>query len=187
MTSVRAPLTLPALTGRAAEATTVPGLGPVSASLASAGRARAALLCALTRPSVAFSRSLSGGELPLDDLYGPAAAQGAAAAPWAAVRLVRAMRADGMSGRGRVEAGARAAEAARRAAAARLARLGAAAVWQTVAAVAAAGLRVARGERPADFLVSHGRHTTGVSHVLSDRCVVAQSHQLVPEDSVSAG
>ena len=49
-----------------------------------------------------LSCSLSGGRLPLDNLHGPMAAEGAAAAPRAAARLSRAMSADGVCGRGRV-------------------------------------------------------------------------------------
>ena len=48
-------------------------------------------------PRLLLSRSLSGGELPLDYLHGPVAAEAVAAAPMAAARLARAMCAAGVA------------------------------------------------------------------------------------------
>ena len=100
-----------------------------------------------------LSRSLSGGELPLEYLSGPSAAAAAAAAPCAAVRVSRAVCVMGASGHDWVDGGAPASIASGRAAAAAMARAGAAGAWQTVAAVPAVGDLGSRGPSAADFCV----------------------------------
>ena len=105
-----------------------------------------------------LSRSLSGGELPLDNLNEPSAAAAAAAAPCAAARVSRAVCVKYASGPGRLDGGARASIAAGRAAAAALARPGAAGAWQTVAWVPAVGDSESLGASAADFCVSHVRN-----------------------------
>ena len=112
-----------------------------------------------------LSRSLSGGELPLDYLNGPSAAAADAAAPCAAARVSRAKRVDDVSGHGRVGGGARASIATGRAAAAALARPGAASAWLPVAAVPAVGDLGSCGPSAGDFCVSHVRMTVSASHV----------------------
>ena len=101
-----------------------------------------------------LSHSLSGRELPLDYLHGPEAAAAAAVVHGATARVSRASCVDGMSGRRRVDGGARAAIAARWTAAAPVARAVAAVAWQTVAAVPAAGSPGSLGVRAVDFCVS---------------------------------
>ena len=100
-----------------------------------------------------LSRSLSGGQLPLDYLSGPGAAAAAAAAPCAAVRVSRAVCAVDAMAQGRIFGGARASIAASRAAAAALARSGAAGAWQTVAAVPVVGDSGSLGAGAVDFCV----------------------------------
>ena len=98
-----------------------------------------------------LSRSLSGGELPLDYLSGPSAAAADAAAPCAAARVSRAKRVDDVSGHGRGGGGARASIATGRAAAAAMARTGGPTAWLPVAAVPAVGDLGSRGPSAADF------------------------------------
>ena len=101
-----------------------------------------------------LSHSLSGRELPLDYLHGPAVTAAAAVALCAAVRVSRVSCVDSMPGRRRVDGGARAVMAAPRTAAVPAARAAAAVVWQTVAAVPAAGSPGSLGVRAVDFCAS---------------------------------
>ena len=105
-------------------------------------------------PRLLLSRSLSGGELLLDYLHGPVAAEAVAAAPLAAARLARAMCAAGEAHRGRVGGGSGATIAGETAAAAKAAKAASASAWQMVAAVAAGGDDGTAGMSAGDFYVS---------------------------------
>ena len=102
-----------------------------------------------------LSRSLSGGELPLDYSNDYTAAAGAARAPCTAVRVSRSKRVNDVSGHGRVGGSARASIATGGAAAAAMARTGGPTAWLPVAAVPAVGDLGSCVPSAADFCVSH--------------------------------
>ena len=106
------------------------------------------------RRVLAYLAQSAAAKLPLDTLNDPAAAAAAAAAAWAAVRVARAMSAQGMAGDGRVDGDARAAKAASRVAEAVVASMAAAVAWHVVSVVQAVVGHGSRGVRKLDFGVS---------------------------------